>query len=234
MTESESPGHTRQGPVSKRVQAVELGVFLLLILPSLVLGAVLHAPRSAGFTATAATTMAQDLGLVALVLFFVWRSGESLRSIGWSFGAGLREVLVGLVFFWPTAVATSVLAGWLERLGLSGGAGSPTFLTPAGPWQMALGLGLVAVVAVAEETIFRGYLLLRLAPFLRSTGAAVAVSSVIFALGHGYEGGAGMISVGTLGALYAVVYLWRQSLVAPIVMHFMQDLIGVVFSSGMR
>ncbi len=234
MTELETSGQPRKGPVGKRVQAAELGVFLLLVLPSLVLGAVEHAPRTAGFTVTAATTMAQDLGLVALVMFFVWRSGESLGSIGWNVGAGFREVLVGVVFFWPSAVATSVLAGWLERLGLSGGAVSPTFLTPAGSWEVALGVVLVAVVAVAEETIFRGYLLLRLAPFTRGAGVAVVVSSVIFALGHGYEGGAGMVSVGMLGALYAAVYLWRRSLVAPIVMHFMQDLIGVVFSGGVR
>jgi membrane protease YdiL (CAAX protease family) len=32
----------------------------------------------------------------------------------------------------------------------------------------------------------------------------------------------------TLGLMFAVVYVWRQSLVAPIVMHFLQDFPGIV------
>jgi membrane protease YdiL (CAAX protease family) len=60
---------------------------------------------------------------------------------------------------------------------------------------------------------------------------AVAVSSVIFSLGHGYEGLAGMITVGALGATFATVYLWRKSLVAPMVMHFLQDFVTIVVAA---
>ena len=84
------------------------------------------------------------------------------------------------------------------------------------------------VVALAEETIFRGYLLLRLLPILRSKTAAVLVSSAIFAVGHGYEGSAGLATVGVMGAVFALIYLWRGSLVAPIVMHFLQDFLSIV------
>ena len=54
------------------------------------------------------------------------------------------------------------------------------------------------------------------------------LSTVIFTLGHGYEGTAGMAAVGTLGLILALVYVNRGSLVAPMVMHFLQDFIGVV------
>lgn len=63
---------------------------------------------------------------------------------------------------------------------------------------------------------------------------AVLVSSVIFSLGHGYEGTAGVATVGVMGFIFALVYLWRDSLVAPIVMHFMQDFIGIVMVPLMR
>jgi membrane protease YdiL (CAAX protease family) len=53
---------------------------------------------------------------------------------------------------------------------------------------------------------------------------------VIFSLGHGYEGSAGVITVGFMGLVFALVYLWRGSLVAPMVMHFLQDFIGIVLS----
>jgi membrane protease YdiL (CAAX protease family) len=57
---------------------------------------------------------------------------------------------------------------------------------------------------------------------------AVLVSTVIFSLGHGYEGTAGVITVGVLGLTFALVYVWRKSLVAPVVMHFLQDFIGII------
>ncbi|HEX5421165.1 MAG TPA: type II CAAX endopeptidase family protein [Gammaproteobacteria bacterium] len=213
---------------ARRMLAAEVGAFLLLILPSLVLGALLRTPRSVGFAVTAVTTIAQDTGLVALVLYFLWRNGEPLRRLGWNFGGGVREVLVGIVLFGPIAFATSALATWLTKLGLSAPSGEISFLAPAGAGELALGVLLVAVVAVAEETIFRGYLLLRFGALTRSTEAAVILSSIVFGLGHGYEGSAGMVSVAVLGALYALVYVWRQSLIAPIVMHFLQDLLGIV------
>ena len=64
---------------------------------------------------------------------------------------------------------------------------------------MLLAFILVTVVAVAEETIFRGYLILRFRAVTGRTSAAVLLSSIVFSLGHGYEGMAGVISVFSLG-----------------------------------
>jgi membrane protease YdiL (CAAX protease family) len=77
--------------------------------------------------------------------------------------------------------------------------------------------------------MFRGYLILRFKGITASPVAAVLLSAVIFSLGHGYEGTAGVITVGAMGV--ALVYMWRKSLVAPIVMHFLQDFIGIVLLS---
>jgi membrane protease YdiL (CAAX protease family) len=81
---------------------------------------------------------------------------------------------------------------------------------------------------MAEETIFRGYLILRFGAITASRTVAVLVSAVVFSLGHGYEGTAGLITVGALGLVFALVYVWRKSLVAPVVMHFLQDFIGII------
>jgi uncharacterized protein len=104
----------------------------------------------------------------------------------------------------------------------------PSFLNDKGAAEELLAVVLVTVVAVTEETIFRGYLLLRFLPMLKSTTASVLLSSAIFALGHGYEGSSGLVTVGVMGAVFALVYLWRRSLAAPIVMHFLQDFLSVV------
>ncbi len=81
---------------------------------------------------------------------------------------------------------------------------------------------------------FRGYLILRFRALTASPTLAVLVSAVIFAIGHGYEGAAGVITVGTMGVIFALVYSWRQSLVAPIVMHFLQDFLVIVLIPLLR
>ena len=93
---------------------------------------------------------------------------------------------------------------------------------------------LVAVVAFSEETIFRGYLLLRFATITGTPAAAAFLSAAIFSLGHGYEGTAGVVTVGVVGAAFALVYLWRRNLVAPAVMHFLLDLVGIVVAPLLR
>ena len=70
--------------------------------------------------------------------------------------------------------------------------------------------------------------MLRLNAVTRRSAAAVILSSIIFALGHGYEGTAGVATVGYMGLFFALVYMWRRSLIAPIIMHFLQDFIAVV------
>lgn len=236
MAESADKRADNADRLPPRVQAVELAVFLILIAPSLVLGALLRPPQSIGFAITAASTIARDIGLVAVVLYFLWRNGEPLQRIGWRSSNLTTEALIGVVLFGPTVAVTSVLGALLSRAGLSAPSTAPAFLHVQGPAETTLAVLLVTVVAVAEETIFRGYLLLRLGALTRNTAAAVALASVIFGLGHGYEGSAGIVTVTVLGALYAIVYVWRQNLTAPIVMHFLQDFVGIVllphFASG--
>lgn len=69
-------------------------------------------------------------------------------------------------------------------------------------------VGFVVVVAISEETIFRGYLLGRIRELSRSAMLAVLLSTTIFMLGHGYEGIAGMVGVFVFGLLFVFVFLW--------------------------
>jgi membrane protease YdiL (CAAX protease family) len=213
----------------RKEQGIEVGVFLFLIVPSLVLSLFAIRQGSLSFTLTATATIFRDLGLVGLILFFLWRNGESVTRIGWSWRHPVREVILGVVLFVPLFLGAALLELALLHIGLSAPATpQPSFLRAQGPLEGILAVLLVTVVAVAEETIFRGYLLLRFRAVLGGTGTAVVLSSLIFAVGHGYEGSAGLVTVGVMGAVFALVYVWRGSLVAPIVMHFLQDFLGIV------
>jgi Type II CAAX prenyl endopeptidase Rce1-like/PDZ domain len=145
-------------------------------------------------------------------------SSKSVACSCQSTGAGLLENSLRMLGF--SAPATPLPSLIAEKT-------SPEFLLAA---------IMVIVVALAEETIFRGYLILRFKKITVSTASAVLISAVIFSLGHGYEGSAGVITVGVMGVVFALVYIWRGSLVAPVVMHFLQDFVGIVLSPllGMR
>lgn len=215
--------------LSRRVQLIEAGVVLLLIVPSMALSLFVEDEMRPSFPVVAASLIARDLALTALVLYFVWRNGEAWASIGWTRRRWGKEALVGVGLFIPATVAASLLAALLAALGVPEPPTTvPEILRVEGPGEVALAVVLVVVVAFSEEILFRGYLLLRLRPITGSTTAAVLLSSFVFALGHGYQGVTGVIAVGALGVIFALVYLWRRSLVAPIVMHFLQNFVGLV------
>jgi uncharacterized protein len=213
----------------RREQLIEIGVFLALIVPSSVISLFVISKETVGFVITAVATILRDFSLVALILFFLWHNGETLKNIGWKSQNYTKEISIGLILFLPFTILISLLENVLQFLGFSLSAEPlPSFLHAKGTAEYFLAILLVGVVAVAEETIFRGYLILRFRAITGSPLTAIILSSVIFSLGHGYEGTAGLISVGFMGALFSVVFLWRQNLTAPVVMHFLQDFIGIV------
>lgn len=218
---------------SRRAQAIELAVFLLLVVPSLALPYFIPSQASVGFDLTAVATILRDLALVALIGYFLWRAGQSPRAIGWTTGHLGREIALGVALFVPLFLG----ARWLEALlvGFGFTTGTSSGLVPSrSPSELLLALALVGVVAISEETIFRGYLLLRFRNVLGRALPAVLVVSVIFMLGHGYEGSAGAITVGVTGAVWSAVYLWRRSLVAPVTMHFLLDAVAIVLVPLLR
>jgi membrane protease YdiL (CAAX protease family) len=214
---------------SCREQALEVSVFLFLIVPSMLFSFLAIKQGTVGFSLTAVSTIARDLALLALILFFAWRNREPLRRLGWTFAHGWRDILLGIGLFVPFFYGAAFLESLLIRAGFTvPSTPMPTFLTIVDAAQILLATLLVMVVAVAEETIFRGYLMLRFKGITGSSAVAVILSAFIFSLGHGYEGSAGVITVGVMGAVFALVYLWRKSLVAPMTMHFVQDFVAIV------
>jgi membrane protease YdiL (CAAX protease family) len=216
-------------PSSRTEQLLEVSVFLFVIVPSMILSFFAVKQGSLSFVLVAFATILRDLALVSLILFFVWRNGEPVHRIGWTFKNIWKEIGLGIGLYIPFFFAAGLFERALRVVGLSvPSTPLPSFMAARGMVEFLLAAILVVVVALAEETIFRGYLILRLKAVTVSPTAAVLLSAVIFSLGHGYEGSAGVVTVGVMGIVFALVYLWRQSLVAPIVMHFLQDFIGIV------
>jgi membrane protease YdiL (CAAX protease family) len=212
----------------KKVQLIEVSVFLFLLVPSMVLSSSAIDTDSLSFPVVAWSGIIQDLALLSLILFFVWRNGEPFHLIGWTVHQAGREVILGIGLTLPVIFSIGLLEKALRRAGFSILQSPPSYLTPSGASEFLLALIFLVVVAVSEEAIFRGYLILRFKAFLGGPAAALLFSSALFSIGHGYQKAGGVIAVGILGMVLGLVYLWRGSLVPPVTIHFFQDFIGII------
>jgi membrane protease YdiL (CAAX protease family) len=216
-------------PADYREQLFEVLTFCFLIVPGLAFSFSAGPALKENFLLGVLGVMLSDLALVTLVCFFLWHNREKFRKIGWVSKGYVTEIVLGVALYVPLIYGLSFLENWLKSLGMSFPKGHiPSFLEPVGITQQIVAAVMVLVVAISEETIFRGYLILRFRTITRSPVAAIVIATIIFSIGHGYEGLGGVVIVGIMGAVFAVVYLWRKSLIAPIVMHFMQDFIAIV------
>ncbi|HSE84013.1 MAG TPA: type II CAAX endopeptidase family protein [Thermodesulfobacteriota bacterium] len=208
---------------------IEVSSFLFLfILLSAIFSFFMVGPDGLKFVPVALSVILRNLVLVGLVIFLLRREGEPLSLIGWTFRDISEEIRLGIVLFIPLFFGSGLLIKVLEAAGLSvSPTPVPLFLIPSGAGEFILSFIFIVVVAFSEEIIFRGYLIHRLQSITSSLSLAVLLSCVIFSLGHGYAGAAGAVTTGLIGLALAIIYIWRQSLVAPIVMHFLQDFVGI-------
>jgi uncharacterized protein len=86
--------------------------------------------------------------------------------------------------------------------------------------------GVVSVGAgVSEELVFRGFLLYYLSVYLPSmnTLERALLTSLVFGVGHLYQGWRAIIGTGILGLAFAGLYLMTGSLLLPIAIHAAVD-----------
>jgi hypothetical protein len=106
-------------PPGMKEQVIEVAVFLFLIVPSMILSLFVVRQGGLSFVLTAVATILRDLGLVSLILFFLWRNGESVKRIGWNLRRAGREAALGAALFIPFVFEAALLERGLLRAGLS-------------------------------------------------------------------------------------------------------------------
>jgi len=131
-------------------------------------------------------------------------------------------------------VVNLVTAPFVQRF-VSGSANNSRFANIRGNFVALLGWLAVAwtLAAFGEEMIFRGYLMNRLADLVGRTRTGWVISlfgsSLIFGLGHGYQGAAGIINTATIGLLLGTLYLvTKRNLWVNIICHGLIDSISLI------
>ncbi len=174
--------------------------------------------------------------LVSLIVFFLKQGGESPRAVlvgrtrpareaGW--GALMLPVTLAIV----GAIALTVRAYFPHLRNV-----------PTNPLEALLeapgGLVMFLIVAIVaggvREELQRAFVLHRFEQSLGGPIVGLAVTSVLFGLGHTLQGWDAALITGALGALWGGAYLWRRSAAGPIVNHALfntVELLGAAFIS---
>jgi membrane protease YdiL (CAAX protease family) len=165
----------------------------------------------------------------AVVVLALWslsgRPLERLMSLewlptGWWTGVAWSAVLLACVL-----LVAQVTAVWGNEAGLSSlkkqMAPVEGYL-PHTPLELKLFLAVSLAAGVCEEIVYRGYLLAYFDSLAGPAGAVLA-STFIFGLGHAYQGAAGIMRTGVMGLLFAGAYMATGNLVAPVLVHAVND-----------
>lgn len=175
-----------------------------------------------------------QLGLGLLLIAGLLRIGRlDWRAIGWRLDGWPKELAIGLGI---AAIFALLQFGFI--IPATGGAERSDVvanLAQIGEGPVAIGSMLLFQLMgpTIEEFWFRGLLLNGVA-YLAGRGnvgkvIAVAVTTLLFALSHGYQGVAGMIDTGLYGGLtLSLLYFWRKSLIAPIAAHVGWNMLAVL------
>ena len=86
---------------------------------------------------------------------------------------------------------------------------------------------------VCEEIIFRGFLLFLIPAIFSGMPIylVILILTVIFGIGHFYQGLGGIMGKAIVGALFMCLYLVTDSLLLAMLLHFLLDLVGAFLVS---
>jgi uncharacterized protein len=85
---------------------------------------------------------------------------------------------------------------------------------------------LAASAGICEEIMFRGFLLNYLLFFFETPTYPIILSGGIFAIVHIYQGMRAVFKIFVFSLLFALLFLWTQSLLIPILLHIVIDVIS--------
>ena len=103
------------------------------------------------------------------------------------------------------------------------------FLKMDNIWDLIYTLLVVAVIpALGEELFFRGYLQKKIGVFLKNSHLSIIITSFLFSAIHLHFHG--LIPRFVLGMLLGYLFLWSRSLWVPILAHFINNALAIIFA----
>jgi membrane protease YdiL (CAAX protease family) len=177
--------------------------------------------------------MAMLWGLtIALIAAWRW-AGRAVGDLGlrlpdgaaaWWWTLLICAVVVGFVVQQAYSVARSPAAQAEVREKLESNPALRTVL-PSTPQELRIFYGAAVTAGVCEEVLYRGYLLWYFQSFFPA-GVAIGAAILAFGVAHVYQGVRGIFSTGLAGGVAMATYLLTGSLLTPILLHAVLDLVN--------
>lgn len=165
--------------------------------------------------------IATGLVPVALVIYLLHRSGESLRTIGVDRSQLGRDVGLGVLL--AACVGGAGLALYIGAH--AAGANVVVVPTTLGPhwWRIPVLLLSAAQNGIYEEVLVSGYLLHRLRQFGWGDNKALATSALLRGSYHLYQGFGGALGNFVMGLIFGRVYQRAGRTLPLIIAHTLMD-----------
>ena len=176
------------------------------------------------------------LGILTVVWLVLDRPAADLGFVapggtGFYIGVALLALMTGLLgYSWRqvTGLSADAKAQQIQSLG------DLVYFLPRSRRDFRLFFFTSITAGIVEEIFYRGFAIWYLTHFM-PLWAAVIVSSLMFGLGHSYQGAAGMLKTGVIGLSMAVLYVVTGSIWLPIVAHALLDILqGKTISELLR
>jgi membrane protease YdiL (CAAX protease family) len=183
--------------------------------------------RAHAYVTSAVTILV--LGVSSLVL------GSRLVGME-AMGLRIEPARVAYMIFWSAGtLALGIATLWfflvLRKRGGWGESRLVRALMPVTRREKGLYAGLSFCAGFGEELAYRGYAIPAVMVAGVSAPAALAVTSVAFAVLHSYQGVLGVVRTGVVGVIMGVVFLHTGSVWPPMVAHVLIDLaVGFVLA----
>jgi len=164
--------------------------------------------------------------VVALIVYFLRRRGESIREVMLGRAPRWREAAVGVALVLPVTLGVAVLVASVRAVwpALRNVPVNPITALMANP-QLVVAFALVVVLAGGvREEMQRAFQLHRLTPGVLPPVPALLVTSIAFGLGHTVQGRDVALATFALGAVWGGMWLRRRSMLAGAVCHSLFNL----------
>ncbi|HEV8269545.1 MAG TPA: CPBP family intramembrane glutamic endopeptidase [Thermoanaerobaculia bacterium] len=184
--------------------------------------------RSSKIAVFLSISLVQGL-MVAFLVLVLRRHGLSPRDLGEGVGREGRFIAVTLSVLAVLLVGTvlklrQLRAATPEEIAKALGPGR--LFCPRTRAEIGAFLVLTLTAGICEELLYRGWLLLFLSSATGSVWVGLVASSLIFGLGHAYQGVKGVLATGAVGLVLGLVVLFVGGLGAAQVVHVLVNLVN--------
>jgi len=179
------------------------------------------------------TIVVLEWALVAATVAVAHRHGLGLRDLGETLGNPRLTLAVTSLGLLGLLALTEFNLRQIRRAGreeLELTVERARKFVPVGSKEIAA-FALVSITAgICEEILYRGWLVTFLSGLSGSVWIGAVAASVLFGVGHAYQGRQGMIATGLLGALFGSMFVLVKSLVPGQVIHAAIDLVNGILA----